>query len=74
MRSEQVNVLGVGVHPVDLEEAVLIVEAKIRKGEKGYVCLAGVHGIMEAQSDPALKIDLCGSYFWLLRMECRPCG
>ncbi len=52
---EQVNVLGVGVHPVDLEEAVLIVEAKIRKGEKGYVCLAGVHGIMEAQSDPALR-------------------
>jgi N-acetylglucosaminyldiphosphoundecaprenol N-acetyl-beta-D-mannosaminyltransferase len=52
---EQVNVLGVGVHPVDLEKATLILEARMRGGGKGYACLAGVHGIMEAQRDPDLK-------------------
>ena len=53
--TEQVNVLGVGVHPIDMEKAALILEARIREGRKGYVCLAGVHGIMEAQRDPGLK-------------------
>jgi N-acetylglucosaminyldiphosphoundecaprenol N-acetyl-beta-D-mannosaminyltransferase len=53
--TEQVNVLGVGVHPIDMEKAALILEARIREGRKGYVCLAGVHGIMEAQRDPSLK-------------------
>jgi len=51
----QVNVLGVGVHPVDMEKATAILEARIKGGEKGYICLAGVHGIMEAQRDPTLK-------------------
>src|SRR5260370_7548782 len=27
----------------------------MRSGGKGYVCLTGVHGIMEAQRDPGLK-------------------
>jgi N-acetylglucosaminyldiphosphoundecaprenol N-acetyl-beta-D-mannosaminyltransferase len=53
--TEQVNVLGVGVDPVNLENAMLILETRIRQGGKGYVCLAGVHGIMEAQRDPSLK-------------------
>jgi N-acetylglucosaminyldiphosphoundecaprenol N-acetyl-beta-D-mannosaminyltransferase len=55
MPVEQVNVLGVGVHAVDPETAVSSLRSRIDKGEKGYVCLAGVHGIMEAQRDPALK-------------------
>jgi N-acetylglucosaminyldiphosphoundecaprenol N-acetyl-beta-D-mannosaminyltransferase len=54
--TELVNVLGVGVHPIDMEKAALILEARIREGRKGYVCLAGVHGIMEAQRDPSLKL------------------
>src|SRR6266436_8636618 len=51
----QVNVLGVAVHAVDKQSTALLVAEQIRSGEKGYVCLIGVHGIMEAQRDPDLK-------------------
>jgi N-acetylglucosaminyldiphosphoundecaprenol N-acetyl-beta-D-mannosaminyltransferase len=51
----QVNVLGVAVHAVDKQSAALLLSDRIRSGEKGYVCLTGVHGIMEAQRDPGLK-------------------
>ena len=54
-RAEQVNVLGVGVHAVDMQSTASLFEARIRNGGKGYVCLTGVHGIMEAQRDPSLK-------------------
>jgi N-acetylglucosaminyldiphosphoundecaprenol N-acetyl-beta-D-mannosaminyltransferase len=53
--TEQVNVLGVGVHAVDMQSAALILEARIKQSGKGYVCLTGVHGIMEAQRQPSLK-------------------
>ena len=52
---EQVNVLGVGVHAVDMQSAVSLLGARIRSGGKGYVCLAGVHGVMEAQRDPIMQ-------------------
>jgi N-acetylglucosaminyldiphosphoundecaprenol N-acetyl-beta-D-mannosaminyltransferase len=51
----RVNVLGVGVHAVDMERTAVLLESQIRSGDKGYVCLTGVHGVMEAQRDPALK-------------------
>ena len=52
---DQVNVLGVGVHAVDLQGAASILEGRIRERRKGYVCLAGVHGIMEAQRSRHLE-------------------
>jgi N-acetylglucosaminyldiphosphoundecaprenol N-acetyl-beta-D-mannosaminyltransferase len=52
---EQVNVLGVGVHAVDMESTTAIVRAHIQESAKGYVCLAGVHGIMEAQRQLSLR-------------------
>jgi N-acetylglucosaminyldiphosphoundecaprenol N-acetyl-beta-D-mannosaminyltransferase len=51
----RVNVLGVGVHAVDMKRAALLLEKKIRVGGKGYVCLTGVHGIMEARRDSRLN-------------------
>ncbi len=51
----QANVLGVGVHAVDMQRAALLLDEYIRKEARGYVCLAGVHGIMEAQHDLALR-------------------
>lgn len=53
--SGKVNVLGVGVNAIDMHNTALILETLIRQKIKGYVCLAGVHGIMEAQRDPSLK-------------------
>jgi len=49
------NVLGVGVHTVNLQSAALLLETQIRERRKGYVCLAGVHGVMEAQRSSHLK-------------------
>jgi N-acetylglucosaminyldiphosphoundecaprenol N-acetyl-beta-D-mannosaminyltransferase len=51
----QVNILGVGVHAVDMQSAALILEKQVRGTTKGYVCLTGVHGIMEAHRNPNLK-------------------
>jgi N-acetylglucosaminyldiphosphoundecaprenol N-acetyl-beta-D-mannosaminyltransferase len=52
------NVLGVGVHAIDLPRAAGIIENAIREGRKGYVCTTGVHGVMEAQRDPQLRKTL----------------
>jgi len=48
------NVLGVGVHAIDLTEAACLIESAVREGVRGYVCPTGVHGVMEAQRDPEL--------------------
>jgi N-acetylglucosaminyldiphosphoundecaprenol N-acetyl-beta-D-mannosaminyltransferase len=45
------NVLGIGVHAIDITEAAGLIETAIAEGRKGYVCLTGVHGVMEAQRD-----------------------
>jgi N-acetylglucosaminyldiphosphoundecaprenol N-acetyl-beta-D-mannosaminyltransferase len=47
----QVNVLGIGIHALDLTEAVNVVRRALDAGTKGYVCVTGVHGVMEAQKD-----------------------
>jgi N-acetylglucosaminyldiphosphoundecaprenol N-acetyl-beta-D-mannosaminyltransferase len=45
----RVNVLGVGVHAINMQEAVSFLLDAIAQRKKGYVCVTGVHGIMEAQ-------------------------
>ncbi|MFH0909281.1 MAG: WecB/TagA/CpsF family glycosyltransferase [bacterium] len=52
---ERFNVLGIGVHAIDMSDALRIMESAIREGRKGYICVTGVHGIMEAQRDPELR-------------------
>jgi N-acetylglucosaminyldiphosphoundecaprenol N-acetyl-beta-D-mannosaminyltransferase len=49
------NVLGVGVDAIDLPGAASIIESVLREGKKGYVCVTGVHGVMEAQRDPEFR-------------------
>jgi N-acetylglucosaminyldiphosphoundecaprenol N-acetyl-beta-D-mannosaminyltransferase len=49
------NVLGVGVHAIDLPGAVSVIESAVREGTKGYVCVTSVHGVMEAQRDPEFR-------------------
>lgn len=53
--SRRANVLGVGVHAIDLPSAAGVIECAVREGRKGYVCLTGVHGVMEAQRDPQFR-------------------
>jgi len=54
-RVDRVNVLGVGVSAIDPAGAFAAVEAAVRTGEGGYVCVTGVHGVSEAQADPAFR-------------------
>ena len=43
------NVLGVGIEALDMQGALARIQVGLTAGTKGYVCMAGVHGIMEAQ-------------------------
>ncbi len=45
----RVNVLGVGVHAINMQDAVEFLLNSVQQRRKGYVCVTGVHGIMEAQ-------------------------
>lgn len=51
----RVNILGVGISAVNMAQTLNYVEQAVDSGIKGYVCVQGVHGIMEAQSDPKLR-------------------
>jgi N-acetylglucosaminyldiphosphoundecaprenol N-acetyl-beta-D-mannosaminyltransferase len=53
--SRRVNVLGVGVTPLDARQTIDVIDATIKDGAKSYICVTGVHGIMEAQQDPGLR-------------------
>lgn len=46
------NVLGVPVNALDMETALAHIEDALAVRRKGYVCMAAVHGIMEAQRRP----------------------
>jgi N-acetylglucosaminyldiphosphoundecaprenol N-acetyl-beta-D-mannosaminyltransferase len=51
----KIDVLGVPVHAVTIEESVGTIAAWIEAGEKSYVCVTGVHGVMESQRDDAVR-------------------
>lgn len=48
------DVLGVQVDAVAMDEAIAQIELALKSRIKGYICMAGVHGIMEAQRNPAV--------------------
>jgi N-acetylglucosaminyldiphosphoundecaprenol N-acetyl-beta-D-mannosaminyltransferase len=55
---EYANVLGVKVSAIDLGRAVEMADRWIAGENRGYICVTGVHGIMEAQSDSELQYIL----------------
>jgi len=58
----RINVLGVGVHALTLTRAVIVLGEAIKRRTKGYVCVTGVHGVSEAQSDPEFRAILNGAF------------
>jgi N-acetylglucosaminyldiphosphoundecaprenol N-acetyl-beta-D-mannosaminyltransferase len=58
----KVNVLGVGLSAIDLDTAVRLVDEALRTRTRGYVCVTGVHGVSEAQADPAFRDILNGAF------------
>ena len=74
----RVNILGVGVSALNMETAMRETELLLDRGDQGYVCVTGVHGIMEAQSDEGFRGILNRSFLttpdgmptvWLGRMQ-----
>lgn len=51
----RVNVLGIGVSTLNLDTALAAIGNALAQKKRGYVCVTGVHGVMESQSDPALR-------------------
>jgi N-acetylglucosaminyldiphosphoundecaprenol N-acetyl-beta-D-mannosaminyltransferase len=51
----RVDVLGVGVCAINLTDALAAIENWIATREQHYVCITGVHGVMECQRDDALR-------------------
>jgi N-acetylglucosaminyldiphosphoundecaprenol N-acetyl-beta-D-mannosaminyltransferase len=55
------HVLGVDVDAVDMEGALAHVARALQESRKGYVCVAGVHGVMEAQRSPFVSQIYAGA-------------
>ena len=51
----RVDVLGVGISCLTLDSAVEEVSGWVDRGEHRYVCITGVHGVMESQADEGLR-------------------
>ena len=62
MAGERVNVLGVGISVLNLRTALAAMIEAIQTGRKGYICVTGVHGVMEAQEDAGFKNILNGAF------------
>ena len=54
LTAERINVLGIGISAINLQQATSLVLDAVRKKTRGYICVAGVHGVMESQDDPDL--------------------
>lgn len=51
----RVNVLGVKISAISLEDTVARVLSAVAARQRGYVCVRDVHGVIACQNDPALK-------------------
>ena len=56
------NVLGVGISAIDLPAAVHFVLQALQSKCRGYICVTGAHGVIEAQADRALRGILNRAY------------
>ena len=53
---ERVNVLGIGVSAITMADALAWIDHWIARRANQYICVTGVHGVMESQLDPALRV------------------
>jgi len=53
--TKRVNVLGVGLSVLNLQTALNAIADAVSARRKGYICVTGVHGVMEAQDDADFK-------------------
>lgn len=62
LAEHRVNILGVGISAVDMEEGLSRIESLLSAKGTGYICVTGVHGVMEAQSDSDIRRVLNQSF------------
>lgn len=62
MESKRVDVLGVGISAINLDSAKREILLRLEKKEKGYICVTGVHGVIEAQDDSRFRKILNESF------------
>jgi len=55
MAIQRQNILGIGVSTINMDQAVTAIEEQIARRCPGYVCITGVHGVMESQRDERLR-------------------
>src|SRR5712671_4968664 len=53
--SDRLNILGVEVSAFNLPLAADTIECWIRADRREYVCITGVHGIIESRRDPPVR-------------------
>ncbi len=53
---ERINVLGVGVSAINVALAVAEVERWIKEGHREYVCVTGMHGVVESLHAEPLRV------------------
>lgn len=51
---ERVRIMGVNVSAITMADALRTVEGWIERRARHFVCITGVHGVIESQSDPEL--------------------
>jgi N-acetylglucosaminyldiphosphoundecaprenol N-acetyl-beta-D-mannosaminyltransferase len=51
----EVDILGVRVSATTMEETLAVIEGWIARREPRYVCVSGMHGVMESQRDERLR-------------------
>jgi N-acetylglucosaminyldiphosphoundecaprenol N-acetyl-beta-D-mannosaminyltransferase len=54
-RVPRVDVLGVGISCADIDDVVDCIDRWIGADQKRYICVTGMHGVMESRHDPELR-------------------
>lgn len=49
------SVLGVNISVTNMKNTIQTIQSWIENSEKKYICVTGVHGVMESQRDPIIK-------------------
>jgi N-acetylglucosaminyldiphosphoundecaprenol N-acetyl-beta-D-mannosaminyltransferase len=55
LRHDRVDIFGVGVSAINLNDAVNTIERWISDNSRNYVCITGAHGVMESRHDQRLR-------------------
>ncbi len=78
MSADRVDILGVEINAMDMDDAVEAIDGWIRQREPTYVCLVPAHSVMEARRDEEYRRILNGSglttpdgmsIVWLLKLR-----